>query len=179
MEEEKVIEKEKLKNNEQISEIIQDRFDSIKYLLSELKAETALEYVEWLLLKTEMRLNPQLENDFKLFKSGIYYAYLGKNVGAEIEKERPCIIVWGYPDSETVIVVPCSKDEKYIGSTFWYHIPVSTGGTALVEQIRTISKTRITRPFWRRGRILTVGNEEQIKIDFAIEKFKFIQKKNS
>lgn len=82
-----------------------------------------------------MRHNLSNEKNFPLFIIGVYYVNFGRNIGAELEKDRPCILLCGSKESETVVVIPISDQEKYIGSTFWYHVPLSTGDTALVEQI--------------------------------------------
>ena len=119
-----------------------------------------------------MRYNLSNEKDYALFSTGIYYMNLGKNVGAEIEKDKPCILLSGSKDSETVIIIPISDDEKYEGSTFWYQVPLNTGDTALVEQIRTVSKTRIRRPVRENGRIRSILPSECTKINDALDKLK-------
>jgi mRNA-degrading endonuclease toxin of MazEF toxin-antitoxin module len=141
-------------------------------LLKMQDSENVIEFLEWIKNKAKMRYNLENEKKFPLFSKGIYYADLGKNIGAELEKDRPFILLSGSKESETVIIIPISDDDKYKGSTFWYHIPLSSGDTALVEQIRTISKTRIRRPIRKGKNVRAILPEECKKINEAIEKLK-------
>ena len=178
MTEEVIIEqKRKLKEDSESKSKVIDYLDSIKILLDEEDADIAVQYALWLYTKTNMRLNPQIEKDFPLFSKGVYYGNLGKGVGAEVEKDRPFVLLSGSNISETVIIIPISDDEKYIDSTFWYHVPLSTGDTALVEQIRTISKTRIRRPIREGRKVRALLDGELQKINDAIDRLKFYIKK--
>lgn len=162
--------------------LLKDDVNSLKYVKSELEkiynllynveSEEAKKYTEWLKIKTEMKLNPNIEKDYPLFSKGVYYINLGKGIGAELEKDRPCILLSGSKESETVIVIPISDEDKYKDSTFWYHIHLSSGDTALLEQIRTVSKTRIRRPIRKGNKVRSILPEECKKINLAIDKLK-------
>lgn len=177
---ETVKEKIKLvKDDQHAMDIIHETFCEIFKILESVEWEDAIDYVNWMKSEIDMRYNLNSEKNFPLFSKGIYYVNLGKNIGAEIEKDRPCILLSGSKESETVIVIPISDEDKYIGSTFWYHIPLSSGDTALVEQIRTVSKTRIRRPIrLDGGKVRAILPDECKKVNNAIDKLKIFVKDN-
>ncbi|WP_162636779.1 type II toxin-antitoxin system PemK/MazF family toxin [Paenibacillus odorifer] len=151
--------------------------EQIKVCILDCEAEESLAVVKWLFEKVSMRNDPEIKKDFALFSKGIYYAKLGKNIGSEIEKDRPCILISSTSKSEVAVVVPISDEDKYIGSTFWFHVPINDVGTALVEQIRTISKGRIRRPLKIGNKIKEISESERISINQAIDKLKLQPKR--
>lgn len=89
----------------------------------------------------------------KYLKRGeIYYVNLGDNIGSELNKERPCLVVQndiGNKHSPTTIIVPIStSSNKHLPT----HVALkhemmeldlkSIEGTILTEQIRTVDKKR-------------------------------------
>jgi mRNA-degrading endonuclease toxin of MazEF toxin-antitoxin module len=84
----------------------------------------------------------------------IYYAYLGTNIGSEIEKERPVLIFQGSDrylrQSNIVLVIPISS--KCSRAPFRVYFIVGdilknaglSNGTVLIQQMRSISKARLT-----------------------------------
>ncbi len=162
-----------LKDDEKAIQEVKGRLNDIGEKLLPTDFNDAKEYVEWLNTKTDMRLNPDIAKSFPIFKKGVYYIDFGKNIGSEQEKDRPAVILWGTKLSEVVVVAPISDEPKYVGSTFWFHVPLSTGDTVLVEQIRTVSKTRIRAPFWNKGKVRALLDDELKKINEALEHYKF------
>lgn len=96
----------------------------------------------------------------------VYLVNLDPTVGSEIQKTRPCVVI--SPDEmnrhiRTVIVAPMTtKGKAYptrIGCTFQ-----GKRGEIVLDQIRTVDKTRLVRQLGRvdsrtRGRILDTLQE--------------------
>ena len=84
----------------------------------------------------------------------IYYAYLGMNIGSEIDKERPVLIFQGndrfIKGSNMALVIPITSNTKIRP----YRVAICSGdvsdnqgiatGSVLIQQIRSISKARLT-----------------------------------
>lgn len=84
----------------------------------------------------------------------IWTVNLGYNVGSELNKIRPCLIIQnelGNEKSPTTIILPIShRDKKQpthveLNSTSFYNTEDSISGTIIGEQIRSISKARLGR----------------------------------
>lgn len=78
----------------------------------------------------------------------VYWINLDPTIGAEVKKTRPCVII--SPDSmnkglHTVLIAPMTTALKQ-----WpFRIPLThkkTEGQIMLDQIRAISKKRLTRP---------------------------------
>jgi len=106
----------------------------------------------------------------KLVKRGdLYYANLNPVIGSEQGEIRPILVVQndvGNKFSPTIVIVPitCSLKKKHLPT----HVKIptscglSTDSVALVEQIRTIDRSRFD------GYIGHIGSEVQSKIDVAL-----------
>ena len=81
----------------------------------------------------------------------IYYAELDPVQGSEEGGRRPCLVIQnnaGNLDSPTTIVAPLTGRPKHGGHAL--HVPLDNsqlypGSMALLEQIRTIDKSRLRR----------------------------------
>jgi len=133
--------------------------------------EKAVNYSEWLKDKTEMRVNHSINKPFPIIRKGVYYVNFGRNIGSEQEKDRPAVIIWTQYKAPIALVVPIS--DEYKNSSFWFHVHLSSVDTALVEQMRVISKARIRVPIRTKGQIRMLLPEELIQINEAIDKLKF------
>lgn len=82
-------------------------------------------------------------------RGDIYYADLGQGIGSEQEGRRPVVIIQndiGNKYSPTVIVAPLtSSPKKHIPThvTVWLGDDVKRSSTALLEQLRTLDKSRL------------------------------------
>lgn len=106
----------------------------------------------------------------KVFRGEIFDIDLGVNIGSEVNKIRPCLIIQndiGNKYSPTTIVAPIShRGEK--GKTLPTQIELDEekiiekeeelGGFILLEQIRTIDKRRIVSG--KLGRLLPEAMDE-------------------
>ena len=80
---------------------------------------------------------------------------MGINIGSEQNKLRPVIIVRTSLKSTIAIVIPLTS--KRLNDKFWYHIDLEElDSTALVEQLRVISKIRIISPFRKKGKMIVI-----------------------
>jgi mRNA-degrading endonuclease toxin of MazEF toxin-antitoxin module len=78
----------------------------------------------------------------KIFYNQIYMAHLGEAIGSEQEGDRPVLIVDSYKTSTVCVAIPITLQR--MNDSKDYHVDLNNGmGTALVEQIRAISKERI------------------------------------
>jgi hypothetical protein len=51
-----------------------------------------LDQMAWYLHKIDLNKKPQY-TEFPLFRFGIYWAFLGQNIGSEMNKRRPVIVI--------------------------------------------------------------------------------------
>lgn len=129
--------------------------------------ENINKYVEWLKTQTDFRYNGNTKKKFPILNNFIYWAYLGYNIGSEQEKHRPILVVRSEEKSDICTIIPLS-DSK-LNDKYWYHIDLKErNSTALVEQIRTISKIRIDRPLRLKGKMVHITKEDWEKINEQI-----------
>jgi mRNA interferase MazF len=86
-------------------------------------------------------------------RGDIYYADLNPTVGTEINKKRPVLIVSNDANnraSPTITILPVTSN---VSKVYPFEVALSAQGTGLLktskiqcQQIRTISKLRITSP---------------------------------
>lgn len=160
-----------LTNNRAIKKAVKKNLNEVYKNLLNVETDSALEYSEWLNEKTKMRFHQDNDISFPVVKQGVYYIDFGINVGSEQNKDRPAVIVWSQKKSANIIAIPISEEHK--GSTFWFHVHLSTGDTALVEQIRVLSKRRIRTPVRVGGKIRELQTKELKNINQAIDRLKF------
>lgn len=161
----------KLKDVQESRNKVQLNLDEVYSKLLPTDADEAVEYSTWIHNKTDMRLNPNCSKKFPIIKKGVYYVNFGRNVGSEQEKDRPAVVLWSQLKATVAMVIPIS--DEYHGSTFWFHVHLSSGDTALVEQMRVVSKARIRTPVYKKGRIRELLRDELKQINDAIDKLKF------
>ena len=76
----------------------------------------------------------------------VYWVDLGKTVGSEINKIRPCLVIsndWINSFNNRIIIIPFTSQEVPI---IFFHLKINFAGkpaTILPEQIRSISRKRI------------------------------------
>ncbi|MDK8747543.1 type II toxin-antitoxin system PemK/MazF family toxin [Streptococcus agalactiae] len=135
--------------------------------------EEALKFADWIKIKAELRYG-KLENTtktlikkeeptFPVMFGGIYWCYLGTNIGDEINKHRPVLVIRSEPKSNVCTVVPLTTQR--MNDTLWYHIDLENeDATAIVEQIKVISKNRIEKPHRVSGNIVKATDKDLIKV---------------
>lgn len=109
-------------------------------------------YLDW--LKTKIFLDSQAKDASKrIVKRGnVYRCYLGRGIGSEEEKERPCLVLQSFDgnrNSPNTIVAPITRTS----STLDVVVPINTrynseggillDGNVLLGNIVTVSKGRL------------------------------------
>ena len=98
----------------------------------------------------------------------IWAVDLGENIGSEVNKVRPCLIVQnnkGNKNGNTIIVVPISSrpvtqpSQLKIGSADLLDEDNITTGTLLGEQVRVVSKARLLAKFTK------IKPEKMVEVD--------------
>jgi mRNA-degrading endonuclease toxin of MazEF toxin-antitoxin module len=119
-----------------------------------------LSYVEWCVKKTELRYFKEQQTSFPLIRFGLYWTYLGWNVGSEYNKRRPVIIISAVPGSPICTVIPVSTQRKNDGR--WYHLDLEDRqNTAMCEHLKVISKARIDKPLHLTSQMPRRGDKKQ------------------
>lgn len=149
----KLIEDYKDKTTKMISKVHKtDDLMSEAYSISKIFKEA-----EWVNQSIAMNARVNKRSNILPKRAEIWTCELGENVGSEENKIRPVIIIQndtGNKNAPTTIIVPISNRPKKIA----VHISILSGdfdlikgekmeitGTALVEQIRAVSKARLGR----------------------------------
>lgn len=156
---------EKVKNN------TNSFIEKIKYILSWTRKKIEL---------NEMYFNQKTESLGKPYVSmgDIYHAYLGTNVGAEIDKGRPVLVFQGNDrylrQSNLVFIIPISSNPR----TGSYKVVIKVGdvienigikdSTIMIQQARSISKNRLDE---YKGKL----SDEKLK-EVSMELNKFLYK---
>ncbi|MDD2870748.1 MAG: type II toxin-antitoxin system PemK/MazF family toxin [Candidatus Gracilibacteria bacterium] len=138
------------------------------------------DFLEWFFEKLDIHFNKNISN-LKLNKGDIVFVKLGKNIGSELNKTRPCLVYSNKLSNfgNTVIIVPLKSYKGKININFNIFIK-SSENTSLnkdsivdISSIRQISKKRI---FKRIGKLdkkyLNEIDSKIIKI-FSIKKDMF------
>lgn len=139
----------------------------------EVKLDRVQLYLDW--LKTKLFLDHQAENASrrKVKRGNVYRCYLGRGVGSEEEKERPCVVLQGFDgnmNSPNTIVAPIT----HTSSTLDVVIPITTqynqdgstllDGNVLLGNIVTVSKARLG------DYVATLTTSEMKQVDIGIAK---------
>lgn len=156
---------------------INDMFKEIEQILNLIKDEDlenpdedALKYVEWMKKKAELRYG-KIKNEelvkteypkFPIFPTGIYWAYLGVNVGSEENKHRPVLVLRASRQQDQCTIIPLSTQR--LKDDVEFHVDLTEfDNTVLVEQLRVISKKRLDKPLRHKGNIASVKNESDLE----------------
>ncbi|CAM5207984.1 hypothetical protein UACE39S_00329 [Ureibacillus acetophenoni] len=169
--------------NGETKKVIQKFFDETMEILDKMefndstnKEEEALFYADWILTKAKLRYG-EVNNgtyverqipSFPMVVWGIYWAYLGVNVGSEEDEHRPVILLRADGKSDVCTIIPLST--QVLNDGYWYHVDLDGyDNTALVEQMRVISKKRLDYPLRVSGKIAEVSPKNMKEIYRQIE----------
>ena len=149
-------------------EIHENIIETEKILLN-INEVDAIEYSIWTKEKEKAKLkyNGIIPN-FPIYNNLIYWCNLGINIRSEQNKIRPVIIVGSTIKSPIAIIIPLTS--KRLKDEFWYHIDLEKlDSTALVEQLRVISKIRIISPFRQKGKMVVISKLDWNKINRQLQ----------
>lgn len=156
--------KKKLKEDETLINELTKDMDEIINILKEQELESSYEHGKWLKDKTKMKYLEVEQKRFPIINNHIYWAFLGSNIGSEQEYHRPVLVVQTHKDSPICSIIPLTLER--LGDEYWYHIDLENmNSTALVEQLRVISKIRIDKPMWESKKIKTITDNDWKKIN--------------
>ncbi len=165
--------------SEETRKAIKEELDELQLLLEAIEViegndvnEEAMKYAQWMKQKLKLlhgEITPdgffkkREYPDFPLIHSGIYWAYLGVNIGSEENKHRPVLLLRSNRKMDQCTVIPLSSQR--LNDEIWYHVDLSEyDNTALVEHMRVISKKRLDKPLRSKGKIATVKYEDMEKV---------------
>lgn len=155
-------EEEKTLNKE-----IHQNIEKTENLLQSLSTDDAIEFSKWTKDKSNLRYNGNMPT-FPIYNNFIYWCNLGINIGSEQNKLRPVLIVKTDKNSTVCSIVPLTTQKLHDG--YWYHIDLTQiDSTALVEQLRVVSKIRIEKPFRTKGKLTIISQEDWNKINQQLE----------
>ena len=136
-------------------------------LLSSIHNVDAIQFSEWIREKSNLRYNGNLPK-FPIYNNFIYWCNLGINIGSEQNKLRPVLILKTSKNSPICTILPLTT--KRSEDDFWFHIYLEEiDSTVLVEQLKVVSKIRITNPYRKKGNLVTISLEDWNKINSQLE----------
>ncbi|MDQ7009259.1 MAG: type II toxin-antitoxin system PemK/MazF family toxin [Candidatus Gracilibacteria bacterium] len=131
-----------------------NKLNKIGNLIDKIKTDINLsiisDFLEWFYETLNLNFN-QKEPNLNLNKGEIFFIDLGKNIGSELNKIRPCIIYSGrkYNKSNTVIIIPLKSYKGKINNNFNIFIKSTKYNNLTVDSmvdlsgIKQVSKKRI------------------------------------
>lgn len=136
-------------------------------LLSSIHNVDAIQFSEWIREKSNLRYNGNLPK-FPIYNNFIYWCNLGINIGSEQNKLRPVLILKTSKNSPICTILPLTT--KRSEDNFWFHIDLEEiDSTVLVEQLKVVSKIRITEPYRKKGKLVTISQNDWDKINSQLE----------
>ena len=126
------------------------------------------DFMEWTNTKSELKFNCK-KPTFPILYNCIYWAYMGCNIGSEEGKHRPVLITRTYKNSSICTVIPLTTQR--LNDKYQFHIDLEkTNSTALCEQMRIIDFTRLEKPMYNGGNIVSITDNDWNKIDTQIKR---------
>lgn len=136
-------------------------------LLSSIHNVDVIQFSEWIREKSNLRYNGNLPK-FPIYNNFIYWCNLGINIGSEQNKLRPVLILRSSKNSPICTILPLTT--KRLQDGFWFHIDLEEiDSTVLVEQLKVVSKIRITNPYRKKGNLVTISLDDWNKINSQLE----------
>ena len=136
-------------------------------LLKNINNSDAIHFSEWTKEKANLRYNGKLPK-FPIYNNFIYWCNLGINIGSEQNKLRPVLILKTSKNSPICTILPVTT--KRLEDNFWFHIDLEEiDSTVLVEQLKVVSKIRITDPYRKKGKLVTISQNDWDKINSQLE----------
>lgn len=148
---------------------IKKQFDEAETILSSIDEDTGIEFATWTKDKAKIKFQKQMPS-FAITNNYIYWCDLGINIGSEQNRIRPVIVSKTKKESTICTIIPLTSER--INDTRWYHIDLENqNSTALIEQLRNVSKLRILNPLRIKGKLAKITLEDWKKINSAIKDY--------
>lgn len=146
---------------------IHNNIEETKKLLDSINTSDATQFSEWTKEKAYLRYNGKLPK-FPIYNNFIYWCNLGINIGSEQNKLRPVLLLKTSKNSPICTVLPLTT--KRLQDGFWFHIDLEKiDSTVLVEQLKVVSKIRITNPYRKKGNLISISPNDWNKINSQLE----------
>ncbi|WCF11461.1 type II toxin-antitoxin system PemK/MazF family toxin (plasmid) [Paenibacillus thiaminolyticus] len=127
--------------------------------------------ISWAGEMMELSVKEKTSREIVPKRGQIWTCHFGENVGCEVNKTRPCVILQnnlGNTKGASSIVVPITKREERLQThvtldeSDLMYVENSIMGTVITEQIRFVSKARLGR------KIGILSDEAMIRIESAL-----------
>ncbi len=142
---------------------IHNNIEKTKKLLQNINNSDTIQFSEWTKEKANLRYNGQIPS-FPIYNNFIYWCNLGINIGSEQNKLRPVLILRTSKNSPICSILPLTT--KRLQDNFWFHIDLEKiNSTILVEQLKTVSKIRLTNPYRKMGNMISITQNDWNKIN--------------
>ena len=136
-------------------------------LLENINNSDAIQFSEWTKEKANLRYYGKLHK-FPIYNNFIYWCNLGINIGSEQNKLRPVLILKTSKNSPICTILPLTT--KRLEDDFWFHIDLEEiESTVFVEQLKVVSKIRITNPYRKKGKLVTILQNDWDKINSQLK----------
>ena len=146
---------------------IHNNIEETKILLNSINNTDAIQFSEWTKEKVNLRYNGKLPK-FPIYNNFIYWCNLGINIGSEQNKLRPVLILKTSKNSPICTILPLTT--KRLQDNFWFYIDLeNVDATVLVEQLKVVSKLRITDPYRKKGKLVSISPNDWNKINSQLE----------
>lgn len=146
---------------------IHNNLEETENLLKDINTLDAIEFSEWTKEKAKIRYSGQASK-FPIYNNFIYWCNLGINIGSEQNKLRPVLILRTSKTSTICSVLPLTS--KRLNDKLRFHVDLEElESTILIEQLKVVSKLRITEPFRRKGKLVTISQKDWSKINLQLE----------
>ena len=152
---------------------INKQFEATKNILENINNDLALEYAEWTKDKAKMKFQKNIPT-FPITNNFIYWCNLGINVGSEQNKIRPAIIIRTQTNSPICTILPLTSVR--LNDRKWYHVDLEQrNSTAMIEQVKNISKLRVLNPQRTNGLINRITKNDLNNINNALKNYYKLQ----
>ena len=146
---------------------IHNNIKATEILLNSITNTDTIEFSRWTKEKANLRYNGQLPK-FSIYNNFIYWCNLGINIGSEQNKLRPVLILKTSKNSPICAILPLTT--KRLNDQFWFHIDLEEiDSTVLVEQLKVVSKLRVTNPYRKKGQLVSISPNDWNKINLQLE----------
>lgn len=152
---------------------INKQFEETKNILENINNDLALEYAGWTKDKAKMKFQKSIPT-FPITNNFIYWCNLGINVGSEQNKIRPAIIIRTQTNSPICTILPLTSVR--LNDKKWYHVDLEQrNSTAMIEQVKNISKLRVLNPQRTNGLINRITKNDLNNINNALKNYYKLQ----
>lgn len=137
---------------------IHNNIEGTEFLLNSINNSDAIQFSEWTKEKANLRYNGNIPK-FPIYNNFIYWCNLGINIGSEQNKLRPVLILKISKNSPICTVLPLTT--KKLQDGLWFHIDLEeVDSTVLTEQLKVVSKMRITDPYRKKGKLIVITKND-------------------